>query len=228
MPPTTTPVPEEAIVDSVEAVVSPGGSTVGAVAVSHPEDGTQGLVISADEIDKTIIHPGAVRINVEGAFIVDSHPGSPTGTPCNNGRISPSHETSDIRLPNHTAVVSHIAIDVSTPPQDVPGRDPETQCADSRRVDWRLPGKARLLHHRGPQHRARRQAQLPQLRDGQDRRLPRVHEPPKQEAGAERLAAQRALRHGDGRRRVQVLRQDQGRPRRGREARGRDGVPDNR
>ncbi|MBE3048070.1 hypothetical protein IMZ48_37295, partial [Candidatus Bathyarchaeota archaeon] len=62
------------------------------------------------------IHPGAVRINVEGAFIVDSHPGSPTQAP-NNGRISPPHETSDIRLPNHTAVVSHIAIDVSYPTQ---------------------------------------------------------------------------------------------------------------
>lgn len=117
MPPTPTPVPEEAIVDSVEVVAAPEGGTVDAVAASQQGDGgKQGLLISADEIDKTIIHPGAVRINVEGAFIVDSHPGSPTGTPCNNGRISPSHETSDIRLPNHTAVVSHIAIDVSYTP----------------------------------------------------------------------------------------------------------------
>lgn len=130
MPPTTTPVPEEAIVDSVEAVASAGDGTISVVPVSQQgDDDKQGLVISAEEIDKTIIHPGAVRINVEGAFIVDSHPGSPTGTPCNNGRISPSHETSDIRLPNHTAVVSHIAIDVSCPPvpYSIPGAQ-DTTC----------------------------------------------------------------------------------------------------
>ncbi|KAK4226661.1 putative pantothenate kinase [Podospora fimiseda] len=69
------------------------------------------------EIDETLSHPGSVRINVEGAFIVDQEAGSPTisdGGSSNNGRSgSPGrHETSDIRLPNHTAVVSHIAIDI--------------------------------------------------------------------------------------------------------------------
>ena len=60
------------------------------------------------EIDSTIIHPGAVKINVKGAFIVDHDTeGSPNGNP-NGG----THETKDIRLPNHTAVVSHIAVDV--------------------------------------------------------------------------------------------------------------------
>lgn len=112
MPPTTTPVPEEAIVDSPEApAVSIGGPAPSSVAQVQGDD-SQGVGILGDNIDKAIIHPGAVRINVEGAFIVDSHPGSPTETPPKNGRISPPHETSDIRLPNHTAVVSHIAIDV--------------------------------------------------------------------------------------------------------------------
>jgi type II pantothenate kinase len=60
------------------------------------------------EIDSTIIHPGSVKINVKGAFIVDQDAGSPNGSV--NGA---SHETKDIRLPNHTAVVSHIAVDVS-------------------------------------------------------------------------------------------------------------------
>lgn len=60
------------------------------------------------EIDSTIIHPGSVKINVKGAFIVDQGSGSPNGSGLNGG----SHETKDIRLPNHTAVVSHIAIDV--------------------------------------------------------------------------------------------------------------------
>ncbi|KAK4161830.1 fumble-domain-containing protein [Cladorrhinum sp. PSN259] len=69
------------------------------------------------EIDETLSRPGSVRINVEGAFIVDQEAGSPTssdGGGSANGRSgSPGrHETSDIRLPNHTAVVSHIAIDI--------------------------------------------------------------------------------------------------------------------
>ncbi|OAA72203.1 Type II pantothenate kinase [Cordyceps fumosorosea ARSEF 2679] len=61
------------------------------------------------EIDSTIAKPGSVKINVTGAFIVDPD----TATP-KNGRVSPTthHETSDIRLPNHTAVVSHIAVDI--------------------------------------------------------------------------------------------------------------------
>ena len=62
------------------------------------------------EIDSTIIHPGSVKINVTGAFIVDQDSGSPNGSTVHaNGG---SYDTNDIRLPNHTAVVSHIAIDV--------------------------------------------------------------------------------------------------------------------
>jgi type II pantothenate kinase len=62
------------------------------------------------EIDSTITHPGSVKINVKGAFIVDQESGSPNGSA---GAVSGgSHETKDIRLPNHTAVVSHIAVDV--------------------------------------------------------------------------------------------------------------------
>jgi type II pantothenate kinase len=60
------------------------------------------------EIDSTITHPGSVKINVKGAFIVDQDSGSPSGSSVNGG----SHDTKDIRLPNHTAVVSHIAVDV--------------------------------------------------------------------------------------------------------------------
>ena len=56
------------------------------------------------EIDNTISHPGSVKINVEGAFICDRDNASPDR--------SPNHETTDIRLPNHTDVVSHIAVDV--------------------------------------------------------------------------------------------------------------------
>lgn len=73
---------------------------------------------STEEIDNTITRPGSVKINVKGAFIVDPDVSTPAvgnnSTANANGRGSPTHhETSDIRLPNHTAVVSHIAVDVS-------------------------------------------------------------------------------------------------------------------
>jgi type II pantothenate kinase len=70
------------------------------------------------DLDTTLSHPGSVRINVKGAFIVDNEGSStPSSTTSSNGRGSPSHghDTKDIRLPNHTAVVSHIAIDVGRP-----------------------------------------------------------------------------------------------------------------
>ncbi|KAF4124620.1 type II pantothenate kinase [Geosmithia morbida] len=67
---------------------------------------------STEEIDNTIIRPGSVRINVKGAYIVDPEPSAaaPSSAANNGGGSSPT--TSDIRLPNHTAVVSHIAVDI--------------------------------------------------------------------------------------------------------------------
>lgn len=62
------------------------------------------------EIDSTIIHPGSVKINVTGAFIVDQDSASPKELNVNER----NYDTQDIRLPNHTAVVSHIAVDVCT------------------------------------------------------------------------------------------------------------------
>ncbi|KAF3917285.1 hypothetical protein AA313_de0206072 [Arthrobotrys entomopaga] len=56
-------------------------------------------------IDSTIVHPGTIRINVEGAFIVDEEAGSPPKA------IKPSG-TNDIRLPHHSSEVSHIAVDI--------------------------------------------------------------------------------------------------------------------
>ncbi|KAM0133723.1 hypothetical protein ACHAP3_005851 [Botrytis cinerea] len=60
------------------------------------------------EIDSTIIHPGSVKINVTGAFIVDQGSVSPKELNTNER----NYDTQDIRLPNHTAVVSHIAVDI--------------------------------------------------------------------------------------------------------------------
>ncbi|EJT70540.1 hypothetical protein GGTG_11563 [Gaeumannomyces tritici R3-111a-1] len=66
------------------------------------------------EIEDTISHPGAVRINVKGAFIVDDGSATPATPAVTEGRSgSPDHHpTQGIRLPYHTAVVSHIAIDI--------------------------------------------------------------------------------------------------------------------
>ncbi|KAL1640757.1 hypothetical protein SLS58_006579 [Diplodia intermedia] len=62
--------------------------------------------------DPTIRHPGNVYINVQGAFIVDDEPRTPESP---ESDYEHEHGSKDIRLPNHTAVVSHIAVDVSLP-----------------------------------------------------------------------------------------------------------------
>ncbi|EPQ66496.1 Bgt-4605 [Blumeria graminis f. sp. tritici] len=64
------------------------------------------------EIDNTIIHPGAVKINVKGAFIVDQDSTIPNANHAAATANGGCHDTQDIRLPNHTAVVSHIAVDI--------------------------------------------------------------------------------------------------------------------
>ncbi|KAL8743116.1 MAG: hypothetical protein Q9190_004496 [Brigantiaea leucoxantha] len=51
-------------------------------------------------IDQTISSPGAVTINVQGAFIVDEDPSRPS-TPSEDGA---QHDT-EIRLPNHRSVI---------------------------------------------------------------------------------------------------------------------------
>ncbi|KAI1819943.1 fumble-domain-containing protein [Xylaria intraflava] len=80
----------------------------------HPRPRT---MTSTAEIDSAISHPGSVRINVQGAFIVDGteQPTTPANgySPSVNATTNGSyHEGKDIRLPNHTAVVSHIAVDI--------------------------------------------------------------------------------------------------------------------
>ena len=52
-------------------------------------------------LENVIQSPGEVNINVKGAFILETS--------------QTSSETRDIRLPNHRAVVSHVAVDVRRP-----------------------------------------------------------------------------------------------------------------
>ena len=59
-------------------------------------------------LDETILAPGAVKINVQGAFIVDE--GNVPGHRPDEDRAH--HDSKDIRLPHHTAVVSHVALDI--------------------------------------------------------------------------------------------------------------------
>ena len=59
-------------------------------------------------LDETILAPGAVRINVQGAFIVDqveAHEDSLS-------EDGAQHDSKDIRLPNHKGAVSHVALDI--------------------------------------------------------------------------------------------------------------------
>ena len=70
---------------------------------------------STNTAPEAIPHPGDVRINVKGAFIVhaDEEPGTPDEDFEEEGY---QHDRKDIRLPNHQAVVSHVAVDVCFPP----------------------------------------------------------------------------------------------------------------
>lgn len=142
-----------------------GTGTVDAVAQVQVQDEAamerlhRNTTTTTEEIDSTITKPGSVKINVKGAFIVDPdtstprHQSSGSGNGNGNGRGSPTHhETSDIRLPNHTAVVSHIAVDVRTLFSFLscamcPGAPflASPHMLTSRKTDWRLAHQARLL-----------------------------------------------------------------------------------
>lgn len=63
-------------------------------------------------IEEAISNPGAVKINVKGAFIVDDELRS--RSPVDAEGVH--YENKDIRLPHHTGVVSHVAVDVSASP----------------------------------------------------------------------------------------------------------------
>ncbi|WPG99325.1 Hypothetical protein R9X50_00213800 [Acrodontium crateriforme] len=79
---------------------------------------------SATDMAAAISQPGSIEINVKGAYIIDhedddegSHgSGSGSSSPSSDhgaaDEHSPQHHKRDIRLPNHTAVVSHVAADI--------------------------------------------------------------------------------------------------------------------
>lgn len=71
-------------------------------------------------MSSTINQPGSIQLDVSGAHIIDheddngsdrSNGDSPTGSP-DGEEQSYHYHNRDIRLPNHTAVVSHVAADI--------------------------------------------------------------------------------------------------------------------
>ena len=90
------------------------------------------------EIQSRIDNPGSVRINSKGAYIVDG-----TSTPSEESIDAEyEHDPRDIRLPNHTKTVSHIAIDVRTIPMTCIGN---LYLIFTYSTDWRIVSKAGLL-----------------------------------------------------------------------------------
>lgn len=63
-------------------------------------------------LEEAITNPGAVKINVKGAFIVEEEePRSRSPVAVDTDGVH--YENKDIRLPHHKSVVSHVAVDVS-------------------------------------------------------------------------------------------------------------------
>ena len=71
-------------------------------------------------MQSTINQPGSIKINVTGAYVIDheeedvsqgSNSSSPTASQ-EGEEHSYQHHNRDIRLPNHTSIVSHVAADI--------------------------------------------------------------------------------------------------------------------
>ena len=67
-----------------------------------------GLNENGIEFDETVRRPAAVSIRVEGAFIIDEQRLDKQA----QDEDGISQDTEDIRLPQHSAIVSHVAVDV--------------------------------------------------------------------------------------------------------------------
>ncbi|KAF9739946.1 hypothetical protein PMIN06_008851 [Paraphaeosphaeria minitans] len=98
-PSSTLTLPDPTAGEPVRAAITPAACSPSAVS-TRPRRTT-----AQSDIHDTILHPGNVRINVQGAFIVSDEPTTPRSDDY-------EHDPRDIRLPNHTAVVSHVAVDI--------------------------------------------------------------------------------------------------------------------
>ncbi|EGE05796.1 pantothenate kinase [Trichophyton equinum CBS 127.97] len=66
--------------------------------------------VSVERLRETISNPGSVKINVKGAFILDDE--ERAAAHGRNDADGVHYEHKDIRLPHHTDVVSHVAVDI--------------------------------------------------------------------------------------------------------------------
>lgn len=82
------------------------------IQLAHQAPSSPGGAEFANRVPQRPPRPASVKINVEGAFIVNDETVTRNG-----GSEFVKWEQKDIRLPHHTDVVSHIAVDVSS---DVP------------------------------------------------------------------------------------------------------------
>ena len=73
------------------------------------------LSSTAAEMQVAISDPGSIKINVAGAYIIKHEDEDPKTSGADGEAIEErayEHDKRDIRLPNHTAVVSHVAADI--------------------------------------------------------------------------------------------------------------------
>ncbi|KAK0944448.1 hypothetical protein LTR29_004137 [Friedmanniomyces endolithicus] len=89
--------------------------------MEEPASKRRRISSSAADMQSAITQPGSIKINVTGAYIIDHEdddtpPESSSSSSPSSSSDSPEqtyqHHKRDIRLPNHTAVVSHVAADI--------------------------------------------------------------------------------------------------------------------
>jgi type II pantothenate kinase len=88
--------------------------------VQQPSAKRRRVSSSAADMSSAIAQPGSIKINVTGAYIIDrldTEDGSPSdhSSPRSHSEDEDQpcqHHKRDIRLPNHTSVVSHVAADI--------------------------------------------------------------------------------------------------------------------
>jgi type II pantothenate kinase len=67
---------------------------------------------SAEDMQHSIVDPGTIKINVSGAYIIDNGEAQSPASDSGVEEQGYEHDRRDIRLPNHTSVVSHVAADI--------------------------------------------------------------------------------------------------------------------
>ncbi|EEP75563.1 hypothetical protein UREG_00409 [Uncinocarpus reesii 1704] len=90
---------------------------------------------AVQRLQEAILHPGPVKINVKGAFIVDEQPPEQNGVPV-DGSDGIHYEHKDIRLPHHTDVVSHVAVDIGGSLAKLVYFSPELGSSDGGRLNF--------------------------------------------------------------------------------------------